>query len=145
MNIQGWFPLGWTGWISLLSKGLSKVFSSTTIWKHQFFSAQASLWSNSHILNDYWKNHSFDYISDVSAFNTLSRFVIGLLPRNKYVLISWLQSLSAVILEHVFFRVFKIDKILWKSKTGRCHLRRSSNWKRFSSVKTENMCMWQEN
>ena len=42
-----WFPLGWTGWISLQSKGLSKVFSNTTVQKHQFFSAQ--LWSNSHI------------------------------------------------------------------------------------------------
>ena len=62
-------------------------------------------------------------------FNTLPRFFIGFLPRNKYVLISWLQSLSAVILEHVFFRVFKIDRILWKSKTGRCHLRRSSRLK----------------
>ena len=49
MNIQGWFPLGWTGLISLQSKGLSRVFSSTTIWKHQFFSTQPSLWSNSHI------------------------------------------------------------------------------------------------
>ena len=38
VNIQDWFPLGWTGWISLLSKGLSRVFSSTTIWKHWFFS-----------------------------------------------------------------------------------------------------------
>ena len=44
-----WFPLGWTGWISLLSKGLSRVFSSTTVQKHQFISAQPSLWSNSHI------------------------------------------------------------------------------------------------
>ena len=43
MNIQGWFPLGWTGWISLQSKGLSRVFSSTTVGKHQFFSAQPSL------------------------------------------------------------------------------------------------------
>ena len=43
MNIQNWFPLGWTGWISLQSKGLSKVFSSTTIQKHQFFSAQLYL------------------------------------------------------------------------------------------------------
>ena len=43
MNIQGWFPLGWTGLISLQSKGLSRVFSSTTVWKHQFFSAQPSL------------------------------------------------------------------------------------------------------
>ena len=49
MNIQGWFPLGWTDLISLLSKGLSKVFSNTTIWKHQFFGTQSSLWSNSHI------------------------------------------------------------------------------------------------
>ena len=49
MNIQGWFPLESTGLISLLSKGLSRVFSSTTIQKHQFFSAQPSLWSNSHI------------------------------------------------------------------------------------------------
>ena len=44
MNIQGWFPLGWTSLISLLSKGLSRLFSSTTVWKHQFFSAQLSLW-----------------------------------------------------------------------------------------------------
>ena len=43
MNIQGWFPLGWNGWISLLSKGLSKVFSNTTVQKHQFFGAQLSL------------------------------------------------------------------------------------------------------
>ena len=49
MTIQGWFPLGLTGLMSLLSKGLSRVFSSTTIRKHQFFWAQASLRSNSHI------------------------------------------------------------------------------------------------
>ena len=49
VNIQGWFPLGLTGWISLLSKGRSRVFSSTTVQKHQFFGAQLSLWSNSHI------------------------------------------------------------------------------------------------
>ena len=49
MNIQDWFPLGWTGWISLQSKGLSRVFSNTTVQKHQFFGAQLSLYSNSHI------------------------------------------------------------------------------------------------
>ena len=43
MNIQNWFPLGWAGWISLQSKGLSRVFSNTTVQKHQFFSAQLSL------------------------------------------------------------------------------------------------------
>ena len=47
MNIQGWFPLGWTHLISLRSKGVSKVFSSTTIKRHRFFNAQPSLWSNS--------------------------------------------------------------------------------------------------
>ena len=49
MNIQDWFPLELTGLISLQSKGLSGVFSNTTVQKHQFFSAQLSLWSNSHI------------------------------------------------------------------------------------------------
>ena len=49
MNIHNWFPLGWTGWISLQSKGLSRVFSNTTVQKHQFFGVQLSLWSNSHI------------------------------------------------------------------------------------------------
>ena len=49
MNIQDRFPLGWTRWIFLQSKGLSRVFSNTTVQKHQFFSTQLSLWSNSHI------------------------------------------------------------------------------------------------
>ena len=49
MNIQDWFPLGWTRWISLQSKGLSRVFSNTTVQKHQFFGAQLSLWSSSRI------------------------------------------------------------------------------------------------
>ena len=49
VNIQGWYHLGWTGWISLQSKGLSRVFSKTTVQKNPFFSAQLSLWSSSHI------------------------------------------------------------------------------------------------
>ena len=48
-NIQDWFPLGWTGWNSLKSKGLSRVFSNTTLQRHLFFHSQLSLWSNSHI------------------------------------------------------------------------------------------------
>ena len=50
MNVQGWFPLGLTGLKSFLSKGPSRVFSNTTVQKHQFFSAQPSLWSNSYIV-----------------------------------------------------------------------------------------------
>ena len=49
VNIRDWFPLGWTGWMSLLSKRVSRVFSNTTFQKHQFFCAQPPLWSNSHI------------------------------------------------------------------------------------------------
>ena len=62
-----------TGLISLQSKGLSRVFSSTTVWKHQFFGAQSSLWSNSHSYMTTGKNHSLDYMdlcqqSEVSSF-----------------------------------------------------------------------------
>ena len=49
MDIQGWFPLGLTNLIALQSKGLSRIFSNTTVQKHQFFGAQLSLWSSSHI------------------------------------------------------------------------------------------------
>ena len=49
MNIQDWFPLGWTGWISLQPKGFSRFFSKTTLQKHQFYGTQLSLWCNSHI------------------------------------------------------------------------------------------------
>ena len=54
MNTQDWSPLEWTGWISLQSKGLTRVFSNTTVWKHQFFRAQPSLWSSWRSINDYW-------------------------------------------------------------------------------------------
>ena len=60
MNIQDWFPLGWTSLITLQSKGLSRVFSNTAVQKHQFFGAQLSLYSNSHIHTWLLENHSFD-------------------------------------------------------------------------------------
>ena len=59
-NTQDWSPLGWTGWISLQSKGLSRVFSSTTVQKHQFFGAQSFYDPALTSVHDYWKNHSFD-------------------------------------------------------------------------------------
>ena len=58
MYIQDWFPLGLTGWFSLQSKGLSRVFSNTTVQKHQFFGAQLSLSPILTSIHDYWKNHS---------------------------------------------------------------------------------------
>ena len=60
MNIQNWFPLGWTGWISLKSKGLSRVFSNTTVQKHQLFGTQLFYSPTLKSIHDYWKNHTFD-------------------------------------------------------------------------------------
>ena len=105
MNIQDWFPLEWTGWISLQSKGLSRVFSNTTVQKHQFFSAQLSLWPNSHIhtwlLEKTIALNRRTFVGKVMSllFSMLSRLVIAFLPMSKHLLISWLQSPSVVILE----------------------------------------------
>ena len=60
MNIQDWFPLGWTCWICLQSKELSRVFSNTKVQKRQFFSTQLSLRPTLTSIHDYWKNHSPD-------------------------------------------------------------------------------------
>ena len=104
MNVQDPFPVGLTGLTSLQSKGLSRVFSNTTVWKHWFFSAKPSLWSNSNIRTWPLENQSFDYRDFVSKmmsllFNMLFSFVIAFLSRSKRLLISWLQSMSVVILE----------------------------------------------
>ena len=136
MNIQDWFPLGWTGWISLQSNGLSRVFSNTTVQK-QFF---LILFLNFTILYWFcqilkWIRHRYTCVqflncfcssfrcsaffivqfshpymttgktialtrqTIVGKFNMLSSLVITFLPRSKHLLISWLQSPSAVILE----------------------------------------------
>ena len=105
MNIQDWFPLGWTGWISLLSKGLSRVFSNTTVQKHQFFGAQLFFYTPALTsIHYYWKNHGlirWTFVIKVMSllFNMLSRLVITFLPQSKCLLISWLHSRSTVILE----------------------------------------------
>ena len=90
VNIQGWFPLGLTGLISLLPKRLSKIFSSTTDWKYQFFGTQPFLWSNSHIHT--WLLEKpialtiWTFVGKVMSllFNILSRFVIAFLPRSVF-------------------------------------------------------------
>ena len=104
MNIQGWFPLGLTGLISLLSKGLYRVFSNT-IQKHQFHCTQPSLWSNSHSHSLPLEKTTVLNIGTFAGkvisllFNMLPRLVTAVLPRSKHLLISWLQSLFAVTLE----------------------------------------------
>ena len=136
VNIQDWSPLGWTGWISLQSKGLSRVFSNITIQKHQFFGTQFSFFflilfyflTLQHCIGfAIYQNESatgihafpiqlshpymttgktialikWTFVGKVMflLFNMLSRLVIVFLSRSKHLLISWLQSPSAVILE----------------------------------------------
>ena len=90
------------GWFDLLL--VRESSSSTKVQMHRFFGAQPSLRSNSHIHIDYWKTIAltiWTFACKVMSllFNTLSRFVIPFFPRSKHLLISWLQSPSAVILE----------------------------------------------
>ena len=101
MNIQDWFPLEWTDWIFLQSKGLSKVFSNTTVQKHQFLSTQLSLVHLSHPYMTTGKTIAltrWTFVGKVMSLllNMLSRLVITFLPRSKRLSISWLQSPSAV-------------------------------------------------
>ena len=104
MNIQDWFPLGFTGWISLQSKELSRVSSKITVQKHQFFCAQLSLVQLSHPYMTTGETIALTRWNFVGKgmsllFNMLSSLVITFLPRSKRLLISWLQSPSAVLLE----------------------------------------------
>ena len=89
INIQDWFPLGLTGLISLQSKGLSRVFSNTTVRKHQFFGAQLSLWFNSHIHT--WQQKKiidltrWTFVGKLMSllFNMLYRLVMGFWSRTR--------------------------------------------------------------
>ena len=130
MNIQDWFPLGWTGWISLQSKGLSRVFSNNTVQKHQFFSAFFMV-QLSHPYMTTGNTIALTRRTFVGKlisllFNVLYRLVIAFLPRDKRLLISWLQSPSAVILETPspkkslsLFPLF-LHLLPWSDWTG-CH------------------------
>ena len=104
MSIQGWFPLRLTGLISLLSEGLSRIFSNTTVWKYQFFNTLSSSWSSSHSCMWLLERPSPWLYGTLLAkwylcFLTQSRSAIAFLPRSNYLLISQLQSQSIVILE----------------------------------------------
>ena len=98
MNTQDWSPLGWTGWISLQSKALSRVFSNTTVQKHQFFftiqPSHPCMTTGKTIALTRWT-----FVGKVMSllFNMLSRLVITFLPRSQCLLISWLQhSLKSI-------------------------------------------------
>ena len=104
-TFQWIFPLGWTGWFSLQSKWLSRIFSNTTVQKHQFFCAQAFfIVQLSHPYMTTGKTIAltrWTFVGKVMSqlFNMLSRLVIAFLLRSKYLLTSWLQSTSSLILE----------------------------------------------
>ena len=105
MNIQDCFPSGWTGWISLQSKGLSRVFSNTTVQKHQFSGSQPSLLPGSHIhawlleKPQLWPNRPLLAKWRLCFLIIVCRFLIAFLSRSKQILISWLQSPVTEILE----------------------------------------------
>ena len=107
MNIQGWYPLGLTGLISLLSKGLSKVFSSTTVWKRQFFRAQAFLWSNSHIHTWLLEKPCFDCMD-------LCRYIVQ-------ILLTTSNSCAIICPCTISFQVFSLNaycsSVKWRSVT----------------------------
>jgi len=129
MNIQDWFPLGWTGLISLQSKGLSRVFSNSTV-QNINSSVLSFIVQVSHPYITTGKTIALTRRTCVGKvmsllFSMLSRLVIAFLPRSKCLLSSWLQSPSAVILEHPpnkvcqCFHYFPIY-LLWSDGT-RCH------------------------
>ena len=105
MNIQDWFPLGWTGWVSLQSKGLSKSLCQHHSSKESLL--QRSAFFRVQLLHPYVTTGKtialtrWTLVGKVMSllFNMLSRLIITFLPRSKHILISWVQSPSAVILE----------------------------------------------
>ena len=130
MNFQDWFPLRLTGFISCSPRD-SQEPSPTPQFKSISSSVLSFLYSPTLTsIHDYWKNHSFDWMhlcwqSKVSPFNALSRFVIAFLPKSKHLLISWLQSPSAMILEPKKIKSVTVSivspSILPWSEWTRCH------------------------
>jgi len=149
MNIQGWFPLGLTSLISLLSKGLSRVFSNTTVWKHQFFGAQPSLSSNSHTctwllektialtiwafflilkaINASWDGHPrFPLLWGSPVSIDLQYLLLSPLVWRRH---SWLLIFPFLWIWNLEWRIITLEIVLWGTK-------RSVNfysWTRWSS------------
>ena len=143
MNIQGWFPLGLSGWISLQSKGLSRVFSNTTVQKHQFFGTQPSSQSNSHIHTWLLKKTIAltrqTFVGKVMSllFNMLSRLIMAFLSRSKHLLISWLQSSSG---QDQSVAVAGLPWLLsGKESSCQCRTRRFDPWSRKIPCTTEQL------
>ena len=137
-NTQGWSPLEWTGWISLQSKGLSRVFSSTTVRKHQFFGAQLSSVQLSHPYMTTGKTIALTkqtFVGKVISllFNMLSRLVITFLPRSKCLFISWLLAFKVRFSGDSYSccQIFKMRSLMWGSE---CSLQGELLWCKCSPV-----------
>ena len=113
MNNQDWFPLGWTGWISLQSKGLPRVFPNTTVQKHQFFGAHLSVWSNFLLIYFIFIN-LLSLICIILITLCLSVFLLGLIL-SETLCASWtwltisfttLKKVSAIIYSNIFSSSF---------------------------------------
>ena len=127
MNIQDWFPLILTGLISLQSKGLSRVFSNTTVQKHQFFSTQLSLWFSSHIHT--WllgKPQLWPYTKNLCRQSTVSAFFF-FLKNNLSFIYLWLHwvfvaacglSLAAVIRGYSLAAVCEVSTVVVSPAVG---------------------------
>ena len=111
MTIQGWFPLGLIGLISLLSNGLSRVFSISTVWDHQVFCTQPSLWPNLTSIHDYWKNHSFDY---TDLCQQCLCFLIYPCTKKSLKIIKAIVYIYNVISHLKVLRERKQEKLEWK-------------------------------
>ena len=131
MNIQHGFPLGWSGLMCLPSKGLSRAFSSTTVWKYQLFSAQPSLWAKCHICTWLLESHQFSSVTQScptpydSMDWSMPRFpVCHQLPEFAQIHVLWVSdgqrlSLSCplLLLPSVFpsIMIFSSESALWVS------------------------------
>ena len=93
MNIQDWFPLGWTGWISLQSKGPSRAFSKTTVQNHQFFGTPTSLWSNSHI-HTWLLENPYLWLDGPFVSEVMSLFFNSLCAINRYETASEVKTMN---------------------------------------------------
>ena len=116
MNTQDWFPLGWTDWISLQSKGLSRVFFNTTVQKHHL--ALSFLYSPTLTsIHDYWKNHSFDYVdlcwpTNVSAF----KYAVWVGPNfssKEQASFNFIKAVRLQVMVSFFFIFLYIPLIYW--------------------------------
>ena len=110
-NNQGWSPSQWTGWISLQSKGLSRVFSNTTVQKHQFFSAQLSSQSNSHIHT--WSQEKLQQYVNRELPDVQAGFRKGRGTRDQIANTCWIMEKSKRIPEKHLFLPHWLHESLW--------------------------------